>query len=220
METHSTTRHLEGRFVRRTCAPWRVLNGARTENDDDDLDGETQQSQYRTPQVRNISWPSLLFARLTVFRGNDRALPSLLKMEVPSCLTKRRIGEHSPETPWTAGHVDEDNKDQENMAESEIMQQMRQSANFKSWMVPDKTNRAAEHGIIEEIFCQNFMCHPRLKIALGSNINFIIGHNGSGKSAVLTALTITLGVKATATNLGCQLEEVHQGRTGQRHDER
>jgi structural maintenance of chromosomes protein 6 len=65
-----------------------------------------------------------------------------------------------------------------------------------------KENQAAENGIIEEIICTNFMCHTKLSVKLGPLINFIIGHNGSGKSAVLTALTLCLGGKATATNRG------------------
>ncbi|KAI8819994.1 uncharacterized protein EV422DRAFT_94634 [Fimicolochytrium jonesii] len=44
------------------------------------------------------------------------------------------------------------------------------------------------------------MCHTFLKIDLGPKINFIVGHNGSGKSAVLTALTVCLGARATLTN--------------------
>ncbi|KAH0351667.1 DNA repair protein Rad18, partial [Aureobasidium melanogenum] len=64
----------------------------------------------------------------------------------------------------------------------------------------NKENRAAEQGIIEEVYMENFMCHSKLRIQLGPLINFIIGHNGSGKSAILTALTICLGVKAAQTN--------------------
>ncbi|KAG9669567.1 DNA repair protein Rad18, partial [Aureobasidium melanogenum] len=64
----------------------------------------------------------------------------------------------------------------------------------------NKENRAAEQGIIEDVYMENFMCHSKLRIQLGPLINFIIGHNGSGKSAILTALTICLGVKAAQTN--------------------
>jgi structural maintenance of chromosomes protein 6 len=71
-----------------------------------------------------------------------------------------------------------------------------------------RENVASEQGIVEEVFCRNFMCHAKLRIKLGPNINFIIGHNGSGKSAVLTALTMCLGGKATATNRGSSLKSL------------
>ncbi|KAI4204750.1 MAG: hypothetical protein LQ346_001574 [Caloplaca aetnensis] len=67
-------------------------------------------------------------------------------------------------------------------------------------------NAAADNGILESVNCTNFMCHGYLEVALGPLINFIIGHNGSGKSAVLTAITICLGGKATATNRGQSLK--------------
>lgn len=68
------------------------------------------------------------------------------------------------------------------------------------------SNTAADNGILESVSCTNFMCHSYLEVALGPLINFIIGHNGSGKSAVLTAITICLGGKATATNRGQSLK--------------
>ncbi|KAJ3094007.1 Structural maintenance of chromosomes protein 6, partial [Phlyctochytrium planicorne] len=71
-------------------------------------------------------------------------------------------------------------------------------------------------GTIEHIELVNFMCHSFLRVDFNSNINFVIGHNGStesnsrssnrltlyegGKSAILTALTVCLGGKATFTN--------------------
>ncbi|KAG6041493.1 hypothetical protein E4U41_003952 [Claviceps citrina] len=67
-------------------------------------------------------------------------------------------------------------------------------------------NMAAEGGIIESITCYNFMCHERLHVELGPLINFIVGENGSGKSAVLTALTLCLGGKASDTNRGGSLK--------------
>lgn len=72
----------------------------------------------------------------------------------------------------------------------------------------NQQNVPAECGIIEEIRCVNFMCHVNLVITLGPLINFIIGHNGSGKSAVLTALQICLGGKATATNRAQNLKSL------------
>ena len=67
-------------------------------------------------------------------------------------------------------------------------------------------NMVAESGIIESITCCNFMCHERLHVELGPLINFVVGENGSGKSAVLTALTLCLGGKASDTNRGGSLK--------------
>ncbi|XP_066170860.1 structural maintenance of chromosomes protein 6 [Sylvia atricapilla] len=64
-----------------------------------------------------------------------------------------------------------------------------------------------EVGIIESIQLKNFMCHSNLgPFQFGSNLNFVVGTNGSGKSSVLTALIVGLGGKATATNRGSALK--------------
>ncbi|XP_062345672.1 structural maintenance of chromosomes protein 6 [Cinclus cinclus] len=64
-----------------------------------------------------------------------------------------------------------------------------------------------EVGIIESIQLKNFMCHSNLgPFPFGSNLNFVVGTNGSGKSSVLTALIVGLGGKATATNRGSSLK--------------
>lgn len=76
-------------------------------------------------------------------------------------------------------------------------------------------NHAAENGIIEEITCINFMCHDKLHVKLGPLINFVVGMNGSGKSAVLTAITLCLGGKASATNRGASLKSLIKGGTEQ-----
>lgn len=55
-------------------------------------------------------------------------------------------------------------------------------------------------GQIRSIELKNFMCHAHLKVDFGPNLNFIGGVNGSGKSAVLVAITIALGSKAGFTN--------------------
>uniref|UniRef100_A0A663MPJ1 Structural maintenance of chromosomes protein 6 n=1 Tax=Athene cunicularia TaxID=194338 RepID=A0A663MPJ1_ATHCN len=66
---------------------------------------------------------------------------------------------------------------------------------------------SGEVGIIESIQLRNFMCHAMLgPFQFGSNLNFVVGNNGSGKSSVLTALIVGLGGKATATNRGSSLK--------------
>ncbi|KAM6961221.1 structural maintenance of chromosomes protein 6 [Aplochiton taeniatus] len=62
-------------------------------------------------------------------------------------------------------------------------------------------------GVIESITIKNFMCHHLLgPFQFGPNVNFIVGNNGSGKSAILTALVVGLGGKATTTNRGVSLK--------------
>ncbi|KAL7272733.1 Structural maintenance of chromosomes protein 6 [Rhizina undulata] len=67
-------------------------------------------------------------------------------------------------------------------------------------------NIAADGGIIQAVICENFMCHRFLEINFGPFVNFVIGHNGSGKSAILTAITLCLGGKATSTNRGSAMK--------------
>ncbi|XP_070698917.1 structural maintenance of chromosomes protein 6 [Pempheris klunzingeri] len=63
-------------------------------------------------------------------------------------------------------------------------------------------------GLIESISLKNFMCHHELgPFEFGPNVNFIVGNNGSGKSAILTALIVGLGGKATVTSRGVSLKD-------------
>ncbi|XP_069552674.1 structural maintenance of chromosomes protein 6 [Brachyistius frenatus] len=65
----------------------------------------------------------------------------------------------------------------------------------------------SDAGIVESITLKNFMCHSLLgPFSFGSNVNFVVGNNGSGKSAVLTALIVALGGNAQATNRGSSLK--------------
>ncbi|XP_068136370.1 structural maintenance of chromosomes protein 6 [Hyperolius riggenbachi] len=68
-------------------------------------------------------------------------------------------------------------------------------------------SETADVGIIESISLKNFMCHGMLgPFRFGSNVNFVVGNNGSGKSAVLTALIVGLGGKAATTNRGSSIK--------------
>lgn len=60
-------------------------------------------------------------------------------------------------------------------------------------------------GSIQSIHVRNFFCHENLEINLNRNVNFIVGRNGSGKSAILSALVVGLGSRASATSRGNNL---------------
>lgn len=60
-------------------------------------------------------------------------------------------------------------------------------------------------GCIQSIHVRNFFCHENLEVHLNRNLNFIVGRNGSGKSAILTALVVGLGSRASVTNRGNSL---------------
>ncbi|XP_076243651.1 structural maintenance of chromosomes 6 [Calliopsis andreniformis] len=61
-------------------------------------------------------------------------------------------------------------------------------------------------GKVKKILVRNFMCHDALEVVLNPNVNFIVGRNGSGKSAILTALTIGLGARANVTSRGAAVK--------------
>ncbi|PWN43573.1 P-loop containing nucleoside triphosphate hydrolase protein [Ceraceosorus guamensis] len=84
----------------------------------------------------------------------------------------------------------------------------------QNWQASHGKN-VAEMGVIEKVELTNFMCHNRLTVSLGPQTNFIIGHNGSGKSAILTGITIALGGNALSTDRGKSLKSfVKEGKTG------
>ncbi|KAE8752800.1 hypothetical protein FOCC_FOCC000538 [Frankliniella occidentalis] len=62
-------------------------------------------------------------------------------------------------------------------------------------------------GIILEVRMENFLSHQSMVVYLNKDINFIIGDNGSGKSAILTAIIVALGGNATSTGRGIALKD-------------
>ncbi|XP_055325596.1 structural maintenance of chromosomes protein 6 [Sitodiplosis mosellana] len=63
-------------------------------------------------------------------------------------------------------------------------------------------------GKILTVKLRNFMCHANLTVDFNARTNLLIGQNGSGKSAILTALIIGLGSKANATNRSSSIKEL------------
>ncbi|GFR43935.1 hypothetical protein Agub_g5073 [Astrephomene gubernaculifera] len=60
-------------------------------------------------------------------------------------------------------------------------------------------------GHIARIHLENFMCHKHFELDLGTHVTLVSGQNGSGKSAVMQALQVCLGVTARSTGRGSNL---------------
>lgn len=63
-------------------------------------------------------------------------------------------------------------------------------------------------GKIKTISLKNFMCHANFQVDLNKNVNVFVGLNGSGKSAILAALAIGLGSKASSTSRSTNLKDL------------
>ncbi|XP_024886675.1 structural maintenance of chromosomes protein 6-like, partial [Temnothorax curvispinosus] len=62
-------------------------------------------------------------------------------------------------------------------------------------------------GKVKKIHLLNFMCHDALELTLNENVNSIVGLSDSGKSAILTALTVGLDTRANVTRGGTSVEK-------------
>lgn len=69
-------------------------------------------------------------------------------------------------------------------------------------------DHSLKSGKIKKIQLKNFMCHSNFYVELNKNVNVFVGLNGSGKSAILTALAIGLGSKASSTSRSTNLKDL------------
>lgn len=72
----------------------------------------------------------------------------------------------------------------------------------------DDDEPSVKAGFIKKLTLKNFMCHDHFELEFGPQMNFIIGRNGSGKSAVLTGISVGLGAKATDTSRGSSIKSL------------
>lgn len=56
------------------------------------------------------------------------------------------------------------------------------------------------NGKVLRMVLKNFMCHRHLAVQFNKRANLLVGKNGSGKSAILAAMTVGLGCSAGQTN--------------------
>lgn len=68
-----------------------------------------------------------------------------------------------------------------------------------------KIKTLKEAGHILRVDCENFMCHRKFTAKFGRHMNFITGRNGSGKSAIVSAVQLCLGATARTTGRGTNL---------------
>ncbi len=94
--------------------------------------------------------------------------------------TKRTSGELTPVT------TDETNKRSKAEGKKRALNTMREE-------------QAYENGVIRKIVVENFMNHGHMQIDLDPHVNFIVGKNGSGKSAIVASCIAGLACKASAT---------------------
>ncbi|GAA6051233.1 hypothetical protein JCM3770_005883 [Rhodotorula araucariae] len=94
-----------------------------------------------------------------------------------------------------SGNEDED----EDMSDAEERQRQIEQLQQTQRNRPSKIALA---GVIQQVDLINFMCHAHTTVDFGPQVNFLVGVNGSGKSAVLTGITMALGGNAKATNRG------------------
>lgn len=160
---------------------------------DDELEVESASSSFRQAHAKR--------SRIAMAAENGGSVISDDESDTDDHASLSRYGEREEEDMPTLdiGVGGEEDDELDELLATQIVEKR---------MKEYSQNIAAEQGVIEEVFCRNFMCHSKLRIKLGPLINFIIGHNGSGKSAVLTALTMCLGGKATATNRGTNLKSL------------
>lgn len=88
---------------------------------------------------------------------------------------------------------------QESNPSQQLATTVSQSESVEKAIIGD-IQKYVRSGKILRMQLKNFMCHRNLVVEFNKRANLLVGNNGSGKSAVLAALTIGLGCSANLTN--------------------
>ena len=170
-------------------------SSAAAQYDDSDLDSERSASQSNSRQTYTVS--TLAHEADTCPALADRSQRKKRRITPIASPNDSSVDEANPPYRQRSASVDSNEE-----AEYEIL--ATQAIREKN--IRERQNVPAECGVLEEVHVVNFMCHDNFMFKLGPLINFICGKNGSGKSAILTALTLCLGGKTSATNRGQSLK--------------
>ncbi|XP_058455820.1 structural maintenance of chromosomes protein 6 [Malaya genurostris] len=121
----------------------------------------------------------------------------------------RRKRENSPEVPSKKRRSRIESSSEDESSSS-------QAIPLSNGTPTDPIERAIIHDIQQNIRSgkilkmqlKNFMCHKNLVVEFNKRANLLVGNNGSGKSAVLAALTIGLGCSANMTNRSSSVKQL------------
>ncbi|XP_017114016.1 structural maintenance of chromosomes protein 6 [Drosophila elegans] len=120
-------------------------------------------------------------------------------------------------------YLEEEREEEESFEEASTSQATRSPSSRTRQTGPNKSRRACNFTLSTELSIPtafdrcgkvismrltNFMCHSNLFMEFGPNINFLVGNNGSGKSAVITALALGLTSSARATNRASSIQKL------------
>ncbi|XP_055640392.1 structural maintenance of chromosomes protein 6 isoform X2 [Toxorhynchites rutilus septentrionalis] len=121
----------------------------------------------------------------------------------------RRKREKSPEVTSNKRCRIQEDSDSENEASSQlpVSSQLSLPSNIEHAIIHDITHNIRS-GKVLRIQLKNFMCHRNLVVDFNKSANLLVGNNGSGKSAVLAALTIGLGCSANMTNRSSSVKQL------------
>jgi chromosome segregation ATPase len=147
----------------------------------------------------------------TSFDRNEKGLSSVKNQKVKEEKDDEDLG-RGKRPRKTYSETQRKEYEEELADEYEMLPEMNNCAIEES-LKSAKTNFDA--GQILEIEMKDFMCHRRFTVKLGRRLNFIVGKNGSGKSAIATALQLCLGATARNTGRGSALSTfIREGSNG------